>query len=88
MLYLSPQRAQLNRRLSTSDVQTSASDANASDNLTDHVTSHQPRDNDTEVALGTSITVTFDRDVRTVNISKLFEVSARGVVLWVWHTTC
>lgn len=86
------QRAALaHRRLSTSDVSSSASDANASDNLTDHVLTNQPKELATDVPLGTVISVQFDRDVRTVNINKLFEVSswhgklfARGVVFITW----
>ena len=66
------------RRLSASDMSTAASDPNASDNLSEHVVEYQPKDNEVGVALGTSIAVTFDRDVRKVNINKLFEVRRRG----------
>ena len=33
-----------------------------------------PKEGEEEVELGTSIVVIFDKDVRTVNINKLFEV--------------
>ena len=76
----------IHRRLSTSDMTTAASDPNASDNLTHHVIEHEPKDSETDVALGTSISVTFDRDVRKVNINKLFEV--RMVYLCVCVLVC
>lgn len=72
-------QAALTRRLSTSDVTSSASDANASDTLTDHVVSNEPKEHASEVPLGALISVHFDRDVRTVNISKLFEVHCNSV---------
>ncbi len=50
-------------------------DANATDNLKEHIVENEPRDNDNNVALGTTISVIFDRDVKAVNIDKLFEVS-------------
>jgi len=49
-------------------------DANATDNLKDHILENVPRDNDRSVALGATISVIFDREVKTVNIEKLFEV--------------
>ena len=62
--------------MSASDATTSASspvDA-TSDDLTLHVTENSPRDNEENVPLGTTITVFFDKDVKTVNANKLFEV--------------
>ena len=44
------------------------------DDMKAHISESVPRDNQDSVALGTSIVVVFDRDVRTVNISRLFEV--------------
>ena len=55
-----------------------AMDANATDNLKDHILENEPRDNDRSVTLGTTITVIFDREVKTVNIEKLFEVRGCG----------
>lgn len=55
----------------------SASDANATDSLKNHVLENEPRDNDHDVALGTTISVVFDREVKTVSISKLFEVTVQ-----------
>ena len=60
---------------------TAAQDMNATDNLKEHITENEPRDNDQDVALGTTISVTFDRDIKTVSINKLFEVSGRGLLL-------
>ena len=64
------------RRLSTSDMSssTSASSGSESDDLTGHVTKITPGNQDTDIPLDAKITVFFDRDVRTVNINKLFEV--------------
>ena len=53
---------------------TSSSDSNASDDLRSHVINSLPGENSTGVALGTTISVVFDRDVKTMSISKLFEV--------------
>ena len=47
---------------------------NATDKLADHIIEAYPNDGDKEVDLGTTIVVTFDKDVRTVNVNKLFEV--------------
>ena len=66
------------RRMSASDANTSASspvDA-TSDDLAVHVTENRPRDNEEDVPLGTNITVFFDKDVKTVNANKLFEVGS------------
>ena len=66
------------RRLSASDATTSYSspvDSGSSDDLRSHVQENRPKDNDVDVPLGTTVTVVFDKDVRTVNINKLFEVS-------------
>ena len=52
----------------------SASSSSDSDDLSTHVTKVVPHDEETEVALDFKITVYFDRDVRAVNIDKLFEV--------------
>ena len=46
----------------------------SSDDLADHIIETTPKDNSDEVPLGASIVVTFDKDVRTVNVNKLFEV--------------
>ena len=59
-------------------------DSGSSDDLRSHVLDHRPKDNDVGVPLGTSVTVFFDKDVRTVNINKLFEVS----IIWKWLLTC
>ena len=45
------------------------------DDLRSHVLDHSPKDSDVGVPLGTSVTVFCDKDVRTVCINKLFEVS-------------
>ena len=58
-------------------------DSGSSDDLRSHVLDHRPKDNDVGVPLGTSVTVFFDKDVRTVNINKLFEVS----IIWKWLLT-
>ena len=50
-------------------------DSGSSDDLRSHVQENRPKDNDVDVPLGTTVTVVFDKDVRTVNINKLFEVS-------------
>ncbi len=52
----------------------SSSSGNESDDLSAHVTKITPGNLDTDVSLDSKITVFFDRDVRTVNINKLFEV--------------
>ena len=64
--------------LSASDATTSYSspvDSGSSDDLRSHILDHRPKDSDVGVPLGTSVTVFCDKDVRTVNINKLFEVS-------------
>ena len=45
------------------------------DQLRSHVVENRPKDNEDDVPLGTTISVHFDRDVKSVNINKLFEVS-------------
>ena len=62
----------------------SASDVNATDNLQDHIIESLPRDNDHNIPLGATISVTFDRDVKTVSISKLFEVINMLLLLCVY----
>ena len=46
----------------------------SSDELADHIIETTPKDNSDDVPLGANIVVTFDKDVRTVNVNKLFEV--------------
>ena len=68
--------------LSASDATTSYSspvDSGSSDDLCSHVQENRPKDNDVDVPLGTTVTVVFDKDVRTVNINKLFEVSQTNI---------
>ena len=60
--------------MSASDASTSASVDATSDDLALHVTENRPRDNEENVPLGTTIAVFFDKDVKTVNANKLFEV--------------
>ena len=65
-------------RLSASDATTSYSspvDSGSSDDLHSHVMDHRPKDSDVGVPLETSVTVFCDKDVRTVNINELLEVS-------------
>ena len=84
-----PQRAHTSlRRLSTSDVTTSSSasssttttasstatDQSTTDDLQNHIMMNAPKKGEVDVPLGSSITVHFDKDVKTVNINKLFEV--------------
>ena len=84
-----PQRAHTSlRRLSTSDVTTSSSasssttttasstatDQSMTDDLQNHIMMNAPKKGEVDVPLGSSITVHFDKDVKTVNINKLFEV--------------
>ncbi len=45
-----------------------------SDILSTHVTRIVPTNHDKEISLDSKIVVTFDKDVKTVNINKLFEV--------------
>ena len=75
-----PQRAHASlRRLSTSDVATSSSapttDQSVTDDLQNHIMLNAPKKGEVDVPLGSSITVHFDKDVKTVNINKLFEAS-------------
>ena len=84
----SSQRAHTTRRLSTSDVTTSSStsssstttattsatDQSVTDDLQNHIMLNAPKKGEVDVPLGSSITVHFDKDVKTVNINKLFEV--------------
>lgn len=44
------------------------------DDVSDHVTETTPKSGAADVLLDTVIGVTFDREVKTVNINKLFEV--------------
>lgn len=71
------------RRLSTSDVITSSSapttDQSVTDDLQNHILVNAPKKGEVDVPLGSSITVHFDRDVKTVNINKLFEVHCNSV---------
>lgn len=65
----------MNRRQSTSDMSPlSSSSGNESDELSAHVTRITPGNQDTDISLDSKITIFFDRDVKTVNINKLFEV--------------
>lgn len=59
--------------------QTSKNDLNqlTSDDLSHHIVEFTPKEGSQDVPLGTNITVLFDKDVRTVNINKLFEVSSQ-----------
>ena len=52
----------------------SSVDPAISDELSQHVVDNRPKEDEANVELGSSITVFFDKDVRTVNINKLFEV--------------
>ena len=66
------------RRFSATDVSPSASplasEAVQKDDLQAHVVGTHPRHGDTSVELTASILVHFDRDVRSVDTDKLFEV--------------
>ena len=67
------------RRLSSSDVTTSSvaasvSDQSVTDDLQSHILMNAPKKGEEGVPLGTYVTVHFDKDVKTVNINKLFEV--------------
>lgn len=80
-----PQRHANLRRLSTSDMTTSATtsvlDSSLSDDLKNHILNSKPKENESSVPLSTSIVVHFDRDVRAVNINKLFEVHQESYIL-------
>ena len=45
------------------------------DDLQNHIMLNAPKKGEVDVPLGSSITVHFDKDVKTVNINRLFEVS-------------
>ena len=45
-----------------------------SDDLGAHIMENRPKDNEDNVPLGATVIVYFNKDVRTVNINKLFEV--------------
>ena len=66
-----------NRRLSSSDLYPLPLESRSGqrDELQAHVVDTQPRDRDTAVELTASIIVCFDKDVRSVDTEKLFEVS-------------
>lgn len=44
------------------------------DDVADHVVDTTPKSSTEDVPLGASIVVMFDKDIRTININKLFEV--------------
>ena len=73
-----PQRSHSLRRLSSSDAvsgsSAATSDQSVTDDLQNHIMLNAPKKGEVDVPLGASITVHFDKDVKTVNINKLFEV--------------
>jgi len=54
-------------------------DVTHSDDLGAHIVENRPKDNEDNVPLGATIIVYFNKDVRTVNINKLFEVHCNSV---------
>lgn len=62
------------RRLSTSDATLPPDALSQQDTLEAHIVDSVPRVGEEDVDLAVVISVTFDKDVRTVNVSKLFEV--------------
>jgi hypothetical protein len=62
------------RRLSTSDAILSPDTSTQQDSLQAHIVESDPQAGEEGVELAVVIAVTFDKDVRTVNTNKLFEV--------------
>ena len=61
-----------------------AFDKNSTDDLKDHITESLPRDNEKDVPLGATISVVFDNEVETLDMSKLFEVSSILLFIESW----
>ncbi len=55
--------------------QTTTDSVSTSDELSKHIVETFPNNGSEGISLGGHISVTFDKDVKTVNSSKLFEVS-------------
>ena len=75
-------------RVSASDASTSLSssvDVTLADDLGAHILENRPKDNEDNVPLGATVIVYFNKDVRTVNINKLFEV---GLCVCVCECVC
>jgi len=68
------------RKTFMESLSTSSIDKGASDSLARRISSIQPADGADTVPCDCTIRVQFDKDVKTVNVNKLFEVSSRKVL--------